>query len=577
MHRAQRLAVLLAFLTPIIVAAPAKADDSPVDHFMFYKVKTAKKTPKFVKFGPVTLSDEFGSADYVIDKPTQLGPPANKNGEGVGDPSTHLMEYQVKLVKGAPKFSKRSDVRIMNQCNDLFVEAKKPVSLLVPTAKDLAAPVPPPDPAGHTVDHFLCYQAKALTKLSDGTKLPGLPKGTQVDVEDQFQTRRYDLKKVTKLCNPVAKSGDPVLLSGPDKGVAKPIEPATIENPGHYLLCYQAKLAKNAIPQNGCGAIDPKDKGTKIVPEPMKHQARLGVHIANQFGSAQLDTKKEVELCIPSEQPFIESKVVFAVFPDLRTADINKNDIETVALGAGSVFYADAEWSPGGDRIAYSQFDYSGNGPRNTVWTMNADGSDKQLVSDPDEFATDPSWSPDGSKIVHVTGAGLVVSNSDGSGRNLIPEPLNRSFGSPTWSPDGSKIAVSYRDSSTLPSTNVIAVVSPSGGSVSEITNGPFDGDPFWSPDSTRIAYSALDELGDPSQVRIVGAGGGGHSAVTPSSRDMTPVDWAANDVLWVHESIPRGSTHDHQILTVNPDGSDLTLWSGTSEGVQQIDWHSGS
>ena len=119
----------------------------------------------------------------------------------------------------------------MNQCNDLLIEVVKPVSLLVPTAKSLTDPVAAPDPLHHNLEHFLCYKANAQKKLADGTALPKFPKGIQVDVEDQFQTRRYDLVKITKLCNPVDKAGTPTLLSGPNKGDAKPITPAMRGSP----------------------------------------------------------------------------------------------------------------------------------------------------------------------------------------------------------------------------------------------------------------------------------------------------------------------------------------------------------
>jgi hypothetical protein len=67
-----------------------------------------------------------------------------------------------------------------------------------------------------------------------------------------------------------------------------------------HLVCYQAKLAKKTVPQNGCGPVDPKNKGTKIVPKPPKHQKRIAVQINGPLGAATLDTTKEVELCIPS-------------------------------------------------------------------------------------------------------------------------------------------------------------------------------------------------------------------------------------------------------------------------------------
>src|SRR5262249_19138643 len=196
-----------------------------LDHFLLYKVKSKAESAPFVRFAPVTLADQFGAAGYQVVKPKYLGLSSDKNGQGVVDSMTHLMDYQVKPVAGSPEFANRSDVQIRNQCNTLRLEVSKAVSILVPTLKSLVAPPPAPSVAEHQVDHYLCYKAKAQTKLADDTKLPKFPKGIQVLVTDQFQTepRRYDLKKIRRLCSPVDKSGNPVIVSGRNKG-----EPVTI-------------------------------------------------------------------------------------------------------------------------------------------------------------------------------------------------------------------------------------------------------------------------------------------------------------------------------------------------------------
>jgi glucose/arabinose dehydrogenase len=283
--------------------ASAANDIGDTDHFMTYKIRAADGAPKFAKFGPITLTDQFGTQDYDVIKPAAVGLPADKNAEGVNDAVTHLVEYQIKKVKDAPKFIKIPDVRIINQCNNLYVTVIKPASLLVPANKDLAMQPAAPDPMAHDLDHFLCYKARTQTKLSDDTPLPKFPKRIQVDVVDQFDgmtSRRYDLKRVTKLCNPVDKSGAPLFLSGDNKGAPKTITPATIENPNDHLVCYKAALARKDVPQDGCGPTDPDDAGTEIVPEQPKHTKVIGFFTNDQFGPEQLDSQREVELCIPS-------------------------------------------------------------------------------------------------------------------------------------------------------------------------------------------------------------------------------------------------------------------------------------
>jgi len=254
-----------------------------VDHFLFYKTKTSKGAAKLVGFGPVTLTDALGAADYDVVKLPALGLPADKNAEGDFDATTHLAQYAVKRRKVSGKFQKLANVTTQNQCGPLTLTLTKPDSLLVTVARQTA----PFDPLSAEVDHFLCYKAKSTTKLA---------KGTQVDVADDFQTRRYDLKKPTRLCIPTSTDGTPTTK----KGVAVPIVATARRHPAGHLVCYQAKIASKIVAQNGCGPIDPKSKGTKIEPKPAKHQKQLGVAITGPLGAATLDTAKEVELCIPS-------------------------------------------------------------------------------------------------------------------------------------------------------------------------------------------------------------------------------------------------------------------------------------
>jgi hypothetical protein len=236
--------------------------------------------------------------NYDVQKVASVLLPADVNAAGVHDTATHLLEYAIKPAKGEPKFAALPGTHVLNQCSDLFVTLGKPVSVLVPTAKDLQNPVTAP--ASPPVDHFLCFAAKLDKKAPSGAPLAKFPKGIQVDVTDQFETRRYELTKVSKLCLPTAKSGSPVFLKGAAKGTPATLAPAAVQHANEHLFCYKAKLATAHIDQLGCGPATPGDKGTKIVPKQSKHTPRLGFFVANQLGTLQLDSTKEVEVCVPS-------------------------------------------------------------------------------------------------------------------------------------------------------------------------------------------------------------------------------------------------------------------------------------
>lgn len=102
-------------------------------------------------------------------------------------------------------------------------------------------------------------------------------------------------------------------------------------------------------------------------------------------------------------------------------------------------------------KIVFAAQDENGN---SQIYRINADGSGlRQLTHLEDGHeAYEPSWSPDGNKIVFSTslrassnGLSLYLMDADGSnmrplherGNSHIPTP--GSF--PTWSPDGTKIA----------------------------------------------------------------------------------------------------------------------------------------
>lgn len=284
------------------VATPTARPTPPtLDPFVSYGVKGSKNEAAFAPLGPVHLQVK----NYDVVKVATLLLPADKNAEGRHDATTHLTEYALKLAKSEAKPEKLSDVHVLNQCSDVYVTLGKPVSLLVPTAKDLANPVTAPLEADHQRDHFLCFQAKTQKKLANGTAVAKPPKGTQVSAADQFQSRRYDVGKVSKLCVPTDKSGTPLFLKGANQGQPATITPATVRHPTEHLLCYKVKAASNTIAQPLCGAAAPKDKGTPIVPKQAKHTPKVGMFTANQLGALRLDSTKEVELCLPS----------FATFP----------------------------------------------------------------------------------------------------------------------------------------------------------------------------------------------------------------------------------------------------------------------
>ncbi|MDZ7363288.1 MAG: hypothetical protein ONB46_21600 [candidate division KSB1 bacterium] len=98
--------------------------------------------------------------------------------------------------------------------------------------------------------------------------------------------------------------------------------------------------------------------------------------------------------------------------------------------------------SPRGDKIAYRRYDIVKNVAQ--VCVITSDGLGKRLIlTNTATLNQFPKWSPDGSKIVFVSGinenADICMINADGSGfRKLTDKPGNDS--EPSFSPDGKKL-----------------------------------------------------------------------------------------------------------------------------------------
>src|SRR5262244_1997322 len=114
---------------------------------------------------------------------------------------------------------------------------------------------------------------------------------------------------------------------------------------------------------------------------------------------------------------------------------------------------------------------------------MNADGSNVRRIVDDPEYDAEPKWSPDGLKILFVTGRNgnfdVYEMNADGTGqRNLTADNTNADIW-PIWSPDGAKIAFVRNTEGK----EQIFVMDADGGNLMPVTNNAVNNSaPSWSP-----------------------------------------------------------------------------------------------
>jgi TolB protein len=214
-------------------------------------------------------------------------------------------------------------------------------------------------------------------------------------------------------------------------------------------------------------------------------------------------------------------------------------------------------WSPDG-RIAY--FSLSGAPasasrdvpPPAELYSMTTDGADQRRLTQDKQIQTDAEWSPDGTTIAYsqwytvrgqpgVFDIGLSLMNGDGSNkRALLGDSAHRDIATQSWSPDGKKLVVEWisarphgRDGGRQ---SDIAVVNADGTGLRFLTHtAALETEPVWSPDGTMIAFAGdrhvkrgrhLDRNGPAFEIYTMRADGTGVRRITHNRvPDLYP-DW---------------------------------------------------
>lgn len=199
----------------------------------------------------------------------------------------------------------------------------------------------------------------------------------------------------------------------------------------------------------GFGTFDPdwSSDGTQIVFGRDIEGDEQGIYVINSDGTGL--TKIGVEnLYDPSWSP-VDNRILCYGWVEeeengLFVIDLDNNK-ELISLGVEHAMYP--AWSPDGKKIVYYAYDDSnaplplydplcdGTGVSASIWIMNSNGTGKtQLTTEEDGYCSDPSFSPDGSKIVYNKGFihpatpflaeaspnEIWVMNSDGSDKHMI-------------------------------------------------------------------------------------------------------------------------------------------------------------
>lgn len=158
-----------------------------------------------------------------------------------------------------------------------------------------------------------------------------------------------------------------------------------------------------------------------------------------------------------------------------------------------------------------------------------ASGTDTQITNVP-AGACQPSWSPDGKRLVFISpcggmdavyyNAGMFIINADGSGLTPIETVPGGDF-DPAWAPDGKSIAFTSLRTKQM-EIFILHLNDPT--NPVQITKGALSvgsRQPAWSPDGSQIAYS-VDRIDGAYQLWLMDADGTEQKQIVRSGVALT-------------------------------------------------------
>ena len=174
-----------------------------IDHYQVYPNEGGGFLSTFV-----ILVDQFGESNHLAEAHNFFAVPANKNNEGINNPSLHYNWWS--LSQGAsPEPARR--VVVQNQFGDFTLEVDQPRYLMAPALKNVTA-------GGAQGDHYKCYD------------VIGAFVDVVVSIEDQYSSESaVQMLTARYLCNPAMK----VLEDG---------RRFPVSNPEEHLVCYSRGL-----------------------------------------------------------------------------------------------------------------------------------------------------------------------------------------------------------------------------------------------------------------------------------------------------------------------------------------------
>lgn len=182
------------------------------------------------------------------------------------------------------------------------------------------------------------------------------------------------------------------------------------------------------------------------------------------------------------------------------------------------------EWAPDGSHLVFT----SVVDGRHVVMCVDRDGNNLRTMSNPEDAAGDPDYSPDGTKLLYFTdnpGARDLFYRDLETGEEIaLTETSGFDEMSPRWAPDGRQI-VFVGNSGAEGENSDIWMLDVETGARRNVTNSPDAGEfhPDWSHDGDSLIYVKVESGKFNIAIRSIATGaesivarGGGYAVLAP-------------------------------------------------------------
>ena len=222
---------------------------------------------------------------------------------------------------------------------------------------------------------------------------------------------------------------------------------------------------------------------------PKDHRIKQLAIMDSDGANLRLITNGQATALTPRYSPDY-SKIAYLSYlngnPRIYVYDVGAGTQHLVTQSTNPTFAP--RWSPDGKWILYSM----AVGGNTDIYRVSAQGGQSQRLTNSPGINVGGSYSPDGSKIVFESDRSgtqqVYVMNADGSDQRRISFFGGRAA-TPEWSPRGDQIAFTH-----IVGNFRIAVMSPDGGNMRDLTDGWQDEAPTWSPNGRIIQFFRTEQ-----------------------------------------------------------------------------------